>query len=252
MLAFVDLEERVPRNHPLRVIRRIADHALAELSPIFDATVDGTLIEADASLKSFRAKDGPPSAPPPDDPGNPTVNFHGQRRSNVTHQSTTDPQALLAKKGKGKEARLAFMGHALMENRNGVVVDFQLGQATGTAERDMAPKLIDEARERGFHPRALAAPFAPHIPEELWERLGQPYSIHQQAFPTARTEEVDHELVRVVVQVNGRPRTMYSSTRELPKQRHSRPPCGSTPSAKRSAIRLHGAWFTCRAASSTW
>ena len=72
-------------------------------------TVDGTLIEAAASLKSFRAKDKPPTDPPPDDPGNPTVNFHGQRRSNTTHQSTTDPEALLAKKGKGKEARLSFM-----------------------------------------------------------------------------------------------------------------------------------------------
>src|SRR5204862_4666880 len=119
-------------------------------------TVDGTLIEAAASLKSFRPKDGPPRNGPPDDPGNPTVNFHGQRRSNTTHQSTTDPATLLAKKGKGKEARLSFMGHALMENRNGLVVDFQLSQATGTAERDMAPKLVDEAHQRGFHPRTLA------------------------------------------------------------------------------------------------
>jgi len=64
---------------------------------------------------------------------------------------------MLAKKGKGKEAHLSFMGHALMENRNGLVVDFQLTQATGTAERDMAPKLVDQARERGFHPRTLGA-----------------------------------------------------------------------------------------------
>src|SRR2546423_7466908 len=71
-------------------------------------TVDGTLIEAAASLKSFRPKDKPPSGSPPDDPGNPTVNFHGERRSNATHQSTTDPEALLAKKGKGKEAHLSF------------------------------------------------------------------------------------------------------------------------------------------------
>jgi hypothetical protein len=71
-------------------------------------TVDGTLIEAAASLKSFRPKDEPPSDQPPDDPGNPTVNFHGQRRSNATHQSTTDPEARLAKKGAGKEAHLAY------------------------------------------------------------------------------------------------------------------------------------------------
>jgi transposase len=252
MLAFVDLEERVPRNHPLRRIRQFADRALHELSPVFDEmyaaggrpsipperllkasllislysvrserafceqldydllfrwfldmgllepsfdptvftknrrrllrhdvaqrffdevvrqaaglgllsdehfTVDGTLIEAAASLKSFRRKDDPPPSSPPDDPGNPTVNFHGERRSNTTHQSTTDPEAMLAKKGKGKEARLCYAGHALMENRNGLLVDFQLSQATGTAERDVVPRLVDEARERGFRVRTLA------------------------------------------------------------------------------------------------
>ena len=120
-------------------------------------TVDGTLIEAAASLKSFRPKDEPPSDEPPDDPGNPTVNFRGERRSNTTHQSTTDPEARLAKKGKGKEAHLAYVAHALMENRHGLLVDFQLTQATGTAERDAVPELIDQARERGFHPRTLGA-----------------------------------------------------------------------------------------------
>ena len=251
MLAFIDLEARVPLDHPLRTIKNIAEAALQELSPLFDEmyaedgrpsipperllkasllmslysirserafceqldyhllyrwflgmsmvepnfdrstfsknrerllqhqvgqqffdavvrqaderrllsdehfTVDGTLIEAAASLKSFRRKDGPPPSTPPDDPGNPTVNFHRERRSNATHQSTTDPEAMLAKKGKGKEARLAYAGHVLMDNRNGLVVDFQLSQATGTAERDVVPDLIDQARERGFHPRTL-------------------------------------------------------------------------------------------------
>jgi transposase len=252
MLAFVDIESRIPLDHPLRTIKNIADGALAELSPVFDAmyvedgrpsipperllkasllmslysvrserafceqleyhllyrwflgmnvvepvfdrstfsknrerllhhdvaqqffdavvqqadrrgllsnehfTVDGTLIEAAASLKSFKPKDEPPSDKPPDDPGNPTVNFHGQRRSNTTHQSTTDPEARLAKKGKGKEAHLAYAGHALMEHRNGLLVDFQINQATGTAEREIVPDLIDQARERGFRPRTLA------------------------------------------------------------------------------------------------
>ena len=119
-------------------------------------TVDSTLIEAAASLKSFKLKDQPPSDKPPDDPGNPTVNFHGQRRSNATHQSTTDPEARLAKKGKGKEAHLAYAGHALMEHPNGLLVDFQVNQATGTAEREIVPDLIDQARERGFRPRTLA------------------------------------------------------------------------------------------------
>jgi transposase len=252
MLAFVDSESRIPLDHPLRTIKYIADEALAELSPVFDAmyvddgrpsipperllkasllmslysvrserafceqldydllyrwflgmnvvepvfdrstfsknrerllqhhvaqqffdavvqqadrrgllsnehfTVDGTLIEAAASLKSFKPKDEPPSDKPPDDPGNPTVNFHGQRRSNATHQSTTDPEARLAKKGKGKEAHLAYAGHALMEHRNGLLGDYQNNQATGTAEREIVPDLIDQARQRGFRPRTLA------------------------------------------------------------------------------------------------
>jgi transposase len=119
-------------------------------------TVDGTLIEAAASLKCFKPEDEPPSDKPPDDPGNPTVNFHGQRRSNATHQSTTDPEARLAKKGKWKEAHLAYAGHALMEHRNGLLVDFRINQATGTAEREIVPDLIDQARERGFRLRTLA------------------------------------------------------------------------------------------------
>jgi hypothetical protein len=109
-------------------------------------------------LKSFRPKDEPPSQEA--DGGtasNRWVNFHGEKRSNQTHQSTTDPEALLAKKGKGKEARLAYAGHALMENHNGLLVDFQLSQATGTAERDAVPALIDQARERGFRPGTLGA-----------------------------------------------------------------------------------------------
>src|ERR1700710_2745661 len=130
----------------------------AELMSAEHFTVDGTLIEAWASLKSFRKKgEKPEDRRPPDDRGNPTVNFHGEKRSNETHESTTDPEARLAKKGKGKEAHLAFMGHALMENRHGLLVDFQLSQATGTAERDAVPGLIEQARERGFHPRTLAA-----------------------------------------------------------------------------------------------
>ena len=252
MLALVDVESRIPLDHPLRTIKCVADEALAELSPLFDGmyvddgrpsipperllkasllmslysirserafceqleyhllyrwfvgmdlvepvfdrstfsknrerllehkvaqqffdavvqqadrrgllssehfTVDGTLIEAAASLKSFKPKDEPPSDKPPDDPGNPTVNFHGQRRSNATHQSTTDPEARLAKKGRGKEAHLAYAGHALMEHRNGLLVDFQINHATGTAEREIVPDLIDQARQRGFHPRTLA------------------------------------------------------------------------------------------------
>ena len=251
LLAFIDLETRVPSDHPLRVIKKLADQALKALSPdldrmyakagrpsipperllkssllialysvrserafceqlgynllfrwflgmnlmepSFDATtftknrerllrhgvgqalfdevvleadrqgllsderftVDGTLIEAAASLKSFKPRDGEPPRATDDDPGNPSVDFHGERRSNATHQSATDPEARLLRKGKGKEARLVFMAHALMENRNGMLVDFQTTRATGTAERDIVPEMVDQARERGFHPRTL-------------------------------------------------------------------------------------------------
>jgi transposase len=250
MLAFIDLEERIPAGHPLRTIRRLADESLTDLSSVFDRmyakdgrpsipperllkasllialysvrserafceeleynllfrwfldmgpiepsfdptvftknrerllehevgqqlfdevvgrahargllsdehfTVDGTLIEAAASLKSFKPKNGEP--PTTDgDPGNPSVDFRGEKRSNTTHRSTTDPGARLMRKGLGKEAKLVFMGHALMGNRHGLLVDFQVTRATGTAERDMVPKLLDQAKERRFHPRTL-------------------------------------------------------------------------------------------------
>jgi transposase len=254
MLAFVDLEERVPTDHPLRTIKRFADRALEQLSPTFDAmygaggrpsipperllkasllislysvrserafceeleyqllwrwfldmslmepsfdqstfsknrarllqhavtqqffadvvrqadvlgllsdehfSVDGTLIEAAASLKSFRPKDTPPAdEPPSDDPGNPSVDFRGEKRSNATHQSTTDSEARLAKKARGTAAKLAYMGHALMENRHGLLVGFEVTQASGTAERDSVPQLLANARSHGFHPRTLGA-----------------------------------------------------------------------------------------------
>src|SRR5262247_2672099 len=99
-------------------------------------TVDGTLIEAWASLKSFKPTGAPPT--PPDDPGNPTVNFHGERRSNATHASTTDPEARLFRKGDSHEAKLYYQGHVLMENRHGLAVDGSLTPATGFAEREQA------------------------------------------------------------------------------------------------------------------
>ncbi len=123
---------------------RIVEHA-QDLGLMSDDhfTVDGTLIEAWASLKSFKPKDGS-NDNPPDDPGNPTVNFHGERRSNATHESTTDPEARLARKGAGKEAKLCYSGNALMENRNGLLVDFQIVEANGTAERRTAIEMVDQ------------------------------------------------------------------------------------------------------------
>ena len=110
-------------------------------------TVDGTLIHAWASLKSFMAKDTP--AAPPDDPGNPTVNFHGERRSNETHASTTDPEARLYRKGKNREAQLSYQGHVLMENRHGLAVDGCLTPATGYGERAAALEMAGRAATSG-------------------------------------------------------------------------------------------------------
>jgi len=239
MLIVMDLEQRVPKEHPLRRIKQLAQAVLKELSPSFDRmysaigrpsippermlkasllmalytvrserlfceqleynllfrwfldmemdeasfdhssfttnrnrllenevageffrgvveqaralkllsaehfTVDGTLIEAWASLKSFKRKDQK-SSDGPDDPGNPTVNFHGERRSNETHQSTTDPEALLARKGKGKEAKLCYSANALAENRNCLLIDIQVEPADGRAERRAAVAMADE------------------------------------------------------------------------------------------------------------
>ena len=104
-------------------------------------TVDGTLVEAWAGLKSFQRKDR--KSEPPDDPGNPTIDFHGEKRSNQTHESTTDPDALLARKGNGKEAKLSYNGNLLIENRNGLIITTELFQANGTAERDAALVMLE-------------------------------------------------------------------------------------------------------------
>ncbi|MGH8310248.1 MAG: IS5 family transposase, partial [Steroidobacteraceae bacterium] len=239
MLSLLTPEHLVPADHPLRRVKPLADAALAELSPVFDAmysrvgrpsipperllkasllmafftvrserqfceqlhynflfrwflemnaiddnfdptafthnrerllahdvagkffekivgqarsaglmssehfTVDGTLIEAWASLKSFRPKDEKPeNRDPPDDKGNPTVNFRGEKRSNATHESTTDPEARLARKGSVTTSKLSYSGHALMENRNGLLVDFQIEPASGTAEWDAGLAMV--------------------------------------------------------------------------------------------------------------
>jgi len=105
-------------------------------------TVDGTMLEAWASQKSFKPKDTPPT--PPADPKNPTVNFHGQARRNDTHRSTTDPDARLYRKGNNREAKLAYLGHLLTENRHGFIIDTAVTTASGTAERDAAIALLGE------------------------------------------------------------------------------------------------------------
>jgi Transposase DDE domain len=115
--------------------------------PFHHFTVDGTLIEAWASLKSLRPKgEKPTDRTPPADPGNPSVDFHGERRQNATHQSTTDPEARLAKKGAGKEARLCYTESVLMENRNGIMIDLRVGQASGRAESEQGLEMLQELR----------------------------------------------------------------------------------------------------------
>jgi transposase len=123
-------------------------------------SVDGTLIEAWASMKSFKPKApvgeddaGPPAGPPASGGRNADVDFKGQKRSNETHQSTTDPEARLYRKGAGMEARLCFLGHALMENRSGLIVDACLTQADGHGERIAALSMIEPRADR---PRAIS------------------------------------------------------------------------------------------------
>ena len=110
-------------------------------------TVDGTLIEAWAGQKSFQPK-AAGDAEPPAEGSNPEVNFRGEKRSNATHQSTTDPEARLYKKAKGHEAKLGYLGHVLMENRHGLVVDTRLTLATGTAEREAAVAMLGKRRRK--------------------------------------------------------------------------------------------------------
>jgi transposase len=131
----------------------LAQARIANLLSDEHFSVDGTLIEAWASQKSFQRKDRP--APPSDDPGNPTVNFHGEKRSNETHQSTTDPDARLARKSGGHESKLAYCGNVLIENRNGIVVDTALLQCSGLAERHAA--MIMTERVEGVERITLGA-----------------------------------------------------------------------------------------------
>jgi transposase len=274
-------EERVPKDHPLRAVKALADEALRELSPVFDGmyskrgrhsipperllkatllmalhsvrserlfceqldynllyrwfldmdleersfdhstfsfnrqrllkhevaeqffaavvsqakergltssehfSADGTLIDAWASLKSFRPKDEKPEdREPPDDPGNPTVDFHGEKRSNETHESTTDPEAKLMRKSNGQTAKLSYSLNGLIENENGLLVALELEQATGTAERDSAigmlfklggQKRITLGADKGYDTKDFVANcrqlnVTPHVAQNIGKR----------------------------------------------------------------------------------
>jgi transposase len=143
-------------------------------------TVDGTLIEAWAGRKRFTRRAAVP--PAPEDPGNPTVNFHGERRWNATHVSTTDPEARLMRKGRGREAKLSDHGHVLMENRHGLAVGARVTLATGEAEREAAGTLVRRLRpgatlgaDKGYDARDFVAELrargvTPHIAQHTAHR----------------------------------------------------------------------------------
>jgi hypothetical protein len=137
--AAQDLEADVAKEFLAHVVEQARARGLASDEHF---TVDGTLLEAWAGAKSFQPKDK--KQPPSDDPGNPTVNFRGERRSNETHASKTDPESLLARKGQGKESKLSYCGNLLVENRNGLIVDGEVFQANGTAERDAALVMLQQ------------------------------------------------------------------------------------------------------------
>jgi transposase len=143
-------------------------------------TVDGTLLEAWASLKSIHPKDS--GEPPKQGDRNPDVDFRGEPRTNDTHQSSTDPEARLARKGAGKEAKLCFAGHVLMDNRTGLVVDVTVTRATGIAERDTALDMIEKVpgsrritvgADKGYDTRdfvtaCLEMNVTPHVARRRW------------------------------------------------------------------------------------
>jgi len=148
-------------------------------------TVDGTLVEAWASLKSFKRKGEDSQTPPADDPNNPSVDFHGERRSNATHQSTTDPEARLYKKSPGSAAKLCYMGHVEMENRNGLAVNSRLTQAHGRAESSAALEMVEEipglrrvtlGADKGYDRKEFVRELrdhnvTPHIAQKQWSTV---------------------------------------------------------------------------------
>src|SRR6266436_1061873 len=134
------LEADVAKEFLAQVVAQAGTQGLTSEEHV---TVDGTVMEAWAGARTVQAKEGKPG-PPPDDPGNPTVDFHGEQRSNDTHESKTDPEAQLARKGPGKESKLSYSGNLLVENRNGLIVAAEVFQANGTAERDAALVMLEK------------------------------------------------------------------------------------------------------------
>lgn len=176
------LTQEVARDFFRRVVDVAEGHGLLSEEHF---SVDGTLIEAWASHKSFRAKDGEPPAGGSEAGRDVELDFKGEKRSNATHASTTDPEAKLYRKGEGKEAKPCFMGHALMDNRHGLVVDAEIGQTSGTAECEAAGRMAQRqlkagatlGADKGYDTKALIAYLMalgvlPHIARNITEHRG--------------------------------------------------------------------------------
>ncbi|RQB45691.1 IS5 family transposase [Pseudomonas aeruginosa] len=181
LFSYTTLEQRIPNDHPLRPLRGLVDTVLASMDRDFDGlystlgrasiaperllrasllqviwseyasnehfSVDGTLIDAWASHKSFIKKDG--GDPPEDGTRNPDADFKGEKRSNATHQSTSDPEARLARKSNGDASRLAHMAHTMMEHRNGLIVDVECTEFNGRTEVEAALEMLERTAKPG-------------------------------------------------------------------------------------------------------
>jgi len=156
-------------------------------------TVDGTLIEAWAGQKSFKPN-AAPRAPSPDDPGNPTVDFRGERRTNATHASATDPEARLYRKGPGHEAKLCYLGHVLMDNRYGLAVKTAVTQATGIAERETALAMVRTPRHQAR--RTLGADKGYDVGEFVQALRRRQVTPHMAQHTTGRASAIDGRTTR--------------------------------------------------------
>lgn len=205
----MNLEERgLDQSNFSRLRERLVDSELA--CRFFDAvvgqarklellsdehfTVDGTLIEAWASTaKSMRRKDGPPDSGGPDDQGR--VNIHGERRSNATHASATDPDAKLKRKGKGRETKLSYGGHALMENRHGLCVDLKITSAVDT-ETEAAKAMLERQRRKRVRPSTLGADKGYHCKDFVAHLRGRKIAPHLAMIEGRNTPGLDGRTTR--------------------------------------------------------
>jgi transposase len=212
------LEHQVAREFLIAVV---AEARRRQLLSEDHFTVDGTLLEAWASLKSIHPKDE--GEPPQPGDRNPDVDFRGEPRTNDTHQSSTDPEARLARKGAGKEAKLCFAGHVLMENRTGLLVDVTVTRATGTAERDTAFDMIEKVpgsrritvgADKGYDTRDFVTAcremnVTPHVARRKWSILDERTTRHEGYRLSQRIRKRIEEIFGWVKMVGGGRKLRY-------------------------------------------